>query len=155
MAYLGQRARISNETSTYGLSGVSDAAGDGIYTVVSGPPGPVGPPGPAGPQGLVGLPGFHSCECKTRATEDNYSASLDDYYIGCISNQPICITLPAYPDRSVELVIKDEAGDASPAQPITVSTTDGSTIDGSTSYQITRRYGWLTVVWRSNNWHRV
>jgi len=165
MAYTGYSINaVRGNTGDTGPQGVPGIAGErGLQGPpgASGPEGPRGEPGPAGPagpkgdSGPVGLPGFHSCECKATVVWKDYSASLDDYYIGCTNSGPITIILPPAPDRSVELIIKDELGTPLAHRAITVLAVDGSKLDGKTGRVITKSYGSIVVIWRGTSWHVI
>lgn len=127
----------------------SDIEGAGRVSIITGPPGPKGDRGPPG------LPGFHSCECKTTTIVDDYIASIDDYYIGCVNNTSINITLPPHPDRAIELVIKRQLESSTVHGLVSVETADGSLIDGQRSHTIRNPFGVLRIVWNSNNWFTI
>jgi hypothetical protein len=107
-----------------------------------GPPGPEGPPGPPGPIGEQGAqgepgpvgppgpPGECSCKCKTTLVSQDYSAQVDDCYIGVDSTGPVTITLPPNSPDSHQVIIKAQMGPPLGNRKITVTTSDGSTIDG-------------------------
>jgi hypothetical protein len=64
----------------------------------------------------------------------NYNATLDDYYIGVNSNGPVTITLPSDPGGCFKIIVKAEMGPPIGNRKITITTTDGSLIDGSPTY---------------------
>lgn len=111
-----------------------------------GPPGPPGPQGPAGetgaagpqgepgPIGPIGPPGECSCQCQAIVVSQDYTASLDDYYIGVNSTGPVTITLPADPTNCQQIVVKAEMGPPLGNRKITITTSDGSLIDGEEEY---------------------
>ena len=108
-----------------------------------GPPGPQGPPGPPGatgpqgepgPVGPPGPPGECSCECQAIVVSQDYTATLDDYYIGVNSTGPVTITLPADPTGCQQIIVKAEMGPPLGNRKITITTSDGSLIDGEEEY---------------------
>ena len=108
-----------------------------------GPPGPQGPPGPPGatgpqgepgPVGPPGPPGECSCECQAIVVSQDYTATLDDYYIGVNSTGPVTITLPPDPTGCQQIVVKAEMGPPLGNRKITITTSDGSLIDGEEEY---------------------
>ena len=120
-----------------------------------GPPGPPGPPGPkgdTGDQGPIGPPGKCTCDCKAVLVSQNYTATLDDCYIGVNSTGPVNIYLPATPQTSQQIYIKAEMGPPLGNRKITVTTTDGSLIDGDNSYVMTIPYESVTLKYRGGNW---
>lgn len=126
-----------------------------------GPPGPEGPPGPPGesgpqgepgPVGPPGPPGECTCECSSILVSQDYTATLDDYYIGVNSTGPITITLPPDCSDCHEIIVKAEMGPPLGNRKITITTTDGSTIDGTDSYVIEVPYQSLNILCRGGNW---
>ena len=99
-----------------------------------GPPGATGPQGEPGPIGPIGPPGECSCECQAIVVSQDYTATLDDYYIGVNSTGPVTITLPADPTGCQQIVVKAEMGPPLGNRKITITTSDGSLIDGATEY---------------------
>ena len=126
-----------------------------------GPPGPEGPPGPPGEQGPQGEPGpigppgppgECTCECKAILVSQDYTATLDDCYIGVNSTGPVTIFLPATPQTNQQITVKAEMGPPLGNRKITVTTTDGSLIDGDPSYVMTIPYESVTLIYRGGNW---
>lgn len=126
-----------------------------------GPPGPQGPSGPAGeqgpqgepgPPGPPGPPGECSCKCQAILVSQDYTASLDDYYIGVNSTGPVTITLPPNTTDCREIIVKAEMGPPLGNRKITVTTSDGSLIDGDTEYVIEVPYQSVNVIWCGDGW---
>ena len=126
-----------------------------------GPPGPQGPSGPAGeqgpqgepgPSGPSGPPGNCSCQCQTILVSQDYTATLDDYYIGVNSDGPVTITLPTDCDPCHEIIVKAEMGPPLGNRKITVTTSDSSLIDGATEYVIEVPYQSVDLICRGGNW---
>jgi len=119
----------------------------------SGEQGPQGEPGPPGPPGP---PGECSCKCSRILVSEDYTAQVDDYYIGVNSTGPVTITLPADCDNSCEIIIKAEMGPPLGNRKITiVPNTDDSTtslIDGKLSYVIEVPYQSVNLICRGGNW---
>ena len=124
----------------------------------TGPPGPSGetgeqgPPGEPGPIGPPGPPGECSCECSATLVSQDYTAQMDDYYIGVNSSGPVTITLPADCDDCDEIVVKAEMGPPLGNRKITVTTSDGSTIDGDDEYIIEVPYQSVRLICRGGEW---
>lgn len=134
-----------------GEQGPSGPPGD---TGPQGPPGPIGETGPAGeqgPPGPIGPPGECDCRCQAVLVYQDYTATLDDYYIGVNSNGPVTITLPPNPTGCIEIVVKAEMGPPLGNRKVTITTNDGSTIDGESEYVI--EVPWQSVnLFRATNW---
>jgi Collagen triple helix repeat (20 copies) len=139
-------------TGEQGVPGPAGANG------VDGSPGPSGAQGPAGPPGEQGVPGpvgECSCQCATTVVTKNYTATMDDYYIGVANPRPATITLPSYPARCIQLIIKEELGPPVSNRKITITTEDGSLIDGNIDFVITEPYEVLRLIYRGGEWHVI
>jgi hypothetical protein len=123
-----------------------------------GDPGPPGPPGETGNQGEPGPPGPPgpagncSCNCSSILVSEDYTANVGDYYIGVNSTGPTIITLPPDAPDCTELIIKAEMGPPIGDRKITVTTSDGSFIDGSNDYIITIPYQSVNIICRGGDW---
>ena len=123
-----------------------------------GPPGPAGPsgeqgpPGPQGEQGPQGKPGTCDCNCSSIVISTDYNATIDDFYIGVNSNGPVTIILPPDAPDCTEIVVKAEMGPPLGNRKITITTSDGSYIDGSNDYVITFPYGAVDLICRGGDW---
>ncbi len=120
-----------------------------------GPPGEQGPPGPPGPKGDKGDPGECSCKCKSILVSDNYTATCDDYYIGVNSEQPVTITLPENCTDCCEIIVKAEMGPPLGNRKVTVTTVDGSYIDGADKYVMEVPYQSVNIICRGGDWHII
>ena len=121
----------------------------------SGSPGESGPQGEPGPVGPPGPPGECTCECQAVLVSQNYTATLDDCYIGVNSSGPVTITLPGNPTDNQQIAIKAEMGPPIGNRKVTVTTSDGSLIDGDTSYVMTIPYESVSVLYRGGNWWAI
>lgn len=141
--------------------------GDNCHECPPGPPGPQGEPGPQGPpgvageqgakgepgpQGPIGPPGKCDCKCPAILVTQDYVAKVDDYYIGVNSDRSTTITLPADPPDCEQIIVKAEMGPPLGNRKITITTSDGSTIDGKTEYIIEVPWQSLWVLYRDKNW---
>lgn len=126
-----------------------------------GPPGPQGPPGPPGetgpqgepgPIGPIGPPGKCTCECQAILVSQDYSATLDDCYIGVNSTGPVTIQLPTNIVDTKEIVVKAEMGPPLGNRKVTITTSDGSLIDGDPTYVMTIPYESVTLFYRGGSW---
>ena len=124
----------------------------------TGPEGPIGPPGEPGPQGEPGPvgppgpPGKCTCECKAVLVSQDYTATLDDCYIGVNANGPVTITLPTGIVDTKKITVKAEMGPPLGNRKVTVTTSDGSKIDGDPTYVMTIPYESVTLTYRGGNW---
>ena len=109
-------------------------------------PGPQGPPGPPGPQGP---PGTLADVPVILIDEPTYTPTADDYFIGCIYDGQVTITLPAGTLGKV-YVIKDSIGDAQ-NNPITIV----GSIDGLASYVVNINWASVTLVFNGIEWNVV
>lgn len=128
------------------------------------PPGPPGPPGPSGPPGAAGAtgeqgpigppgpPGVCTCKCTAILVSQDYTATLADCYIGVDSTGPVTIQLPTNSTDSFEITVKAEMGPPLGNRKVTVTTTDGSKIDGDTSYVMSIPYESVSLIYRGGNW---
>lgn len=127
---------------------------------IPGPPGPAGPAGPAGaegPAGPAGPPGPSGSSALIKDTAcrlviEDYEATEQDCYLGVNSKDAVTIALPPKPSYCQTIIVKAEMGPPLGNRKIKIITSDGSDIDGSSSYTITQPYGTVTVRWRAGNW---
>jgi hypothetical protein len=117
-----------------------------------GPPGPPGPQGPVGPPGPQGPPGTVANIPVTLIDQTEYSATLDEYFLGVIYDGLTTITLPAGA-LGKAYIIKDSIGDAE-TNPITIVAA-GSTIDGETSYILNVNWASIGLVYNGIEWNIV
>lgn len=124
----------------------------------AGPPGPTGEPGPPGPQGPVGPPGPAgncACQCQTVLVSQDYTATSADWYIGVNSDSPVTITLPDDCGPCQQIIVKAEMGPPLGNRKVTVTTSDGATIDGELNYVMSVPWESVTLVCRGGNWYIV
>ena len=85
----------------------------------------------------------------------NYSALATDYYIG-VNGTNVTVTLPLGTSvvQGKTYIIKDESGliSGNAAYRVTIATSGGNLIDGSTSITVTQSYTALTVMWVGTFW---
>jgi hypothetical protein len=132
-------------TGATGPEGTPGQPGEQGATGSTGPEGPQGATGPIGETGATGEPGTSgppgatgecSCRCQAVLVYQDYDATVDDYYIGVNSTGPVTITLPPDPGSCIEILVKAEMGPPLGNRKITITTSDGSLIDGETEYII-------------------
>lgn len=83
-------------------------------------------------------------------TGSDISVSQSDYIIAIKQSSAINVFLPANAIGGTNIVIKDIAGNAA-VHNLTVTTTDGSTIDGASSMVLNNNYASLSVTYVSGN----
>jgi hypothetical protein len=120
-----------------------------------GPPGPQGPQGPPGPPGPPGEPGVCTCRSKSILVSEDYTATCDDYYIGVNSDEPVTITLPEECTDCCEIIVKAEMGPPLGNRKVTVTTSDGSYIDGIDKYIMEVPYQSVNIICRGGDWHII
>ena len=144
-----------------GATGPSGPPGPSGATGATGPTGPSGSPGTPGTTGSTGVtgpsgpPGNCSCQCKATLVSQDYTATLDDYYIGVNSTGPTTITLPNNSSDCQQIVVKAEMGPPLGNRKVTITTSDGSKIDGDSSYVMSVPYESVQILYRGGNWHII
>jgi hypothetical protein len=131
---------------------------------LTGPTGPTGPTGATGPEGTGGAetgatgptgPSGTGCCGPCILVDADYQAQSTDYYIGVNSQDAVTITLPEDCVDCQQLIIKAEMGPPLGNRKVTVTTSDGSLIDGDTSYVIEVPYQSVHVLCRGGEWHII
>jgi hypothetical protein len=140
------RSEINEILNTRGSGDINVNIDDNDTLCHEGPPGPPGPPGE---------PGVCTCKCKSISVSDDYIATCDDYYIGVDSNQPVTITLPEDCPNCCEIIVKAEMGPPLGNRKVTVTTSDGSLIDGDDEYVIVVPYGVVNVICNNGDWYII
>ena len=118
-----------------------------------GPPGPPGPQGEQGPPGPPGPPG--SCECNKVTIENDYIASADDFYIGVDAEDPVTIILPEDCENNCQIIVKAQMGPPLGNRKVTITTSDGSTIDGEEDYILTVPWESVILMCNGGNWYTI
>lgn len=131
-------------TGPTGATGATGAGCDACPTGATGATGDTGTTGATGPGGG----GANNCVL----VSEDYQALPTDYYIGVNSDSPVTITLPPDCDECQEIIVKAEMGPPLGNRKVTVTTSDGSLIDGDTSYVIEVPYQSVHVICRGGNW---
>lgn len=138
-----------------GPTGPTGPAGATGPTGPSGPSGATGATGEPGPTGASGAAGNCSCKCQTTLVSQDYLATLDDCYIGVNSTGPVTITLPSNSTDGQQVTVKAEMGPPLGNRKVTVTTNNGTTIDGATSYVMSIPYESVQVMYRGGEWHII
>jgi hypothetical protein len=138
--------------------GYTGSQGDIGYTGSQGAPGEAGeqgPPGEPGPIGYTGSAGTCNCECQSILVSQDYTATMDDYYIGVNSTGPVTISLPPDCADCHEIIVKAEMGPPLGNRKITIVAMDNNsmtTIDGELEYIIEVPYQSVKLICRGNAW---
>jgi hypothetical protein len=85
----------------------------------------------------------------------DYTATLDDYYIGVNSTRPVTITLPADCTDCHEIIVKAEMGPPLGNRKIIILAAEGQTIDDETEYVMEVPYQSVHLICRGGNWHII
>ena len=95
---------------------------------------------------------------KTILISEDYTATMDDYYIGVSSEDSIIITIPCYCDDGHEIVIKSEMNQTLNNVKITIMSMDDEnlrSIDGELEYVIELPYQSVRFLCRDTNWWTI
>lgn len=82
------------------------------------------------------------------------TASQEIYIRAYGATAPNACALPLSPSLGQEAVVKDGTGSAA-AQPITVQTSDSTTIDGAATMVISANYGYMRFRFNGTQWNRI
>lgn len=134
-------------------NGCTGPTGDYGPTGEAGTTGPTGPSGGEGHTGPTG-PG-NDCDKNCILIDSDYSATVDDYYIGVNSDGPVTVFLPENCTECSQIIVKAEMGPPLGNRKVTIETTDGSSIDGDTTYVMEVPYQAVRLICRGGNWHIV
>lgn len=93
--------------------------------------------------------------CNSRLITGDYTAALDDYYIGVLLSAAATLTLPLDPPDCVEYVIKLEFGEPFGTKKLTIVASGANKIDDDTSITLTTPYQSVSLISRGNNWHII
>ena len=140
-----------------GPSGSVGPAGPQGKQGPTGPQGDAGTPGPAGPAGPQGPPGSRGSGApivNTVLTGSDYHATKDDCYIGVNSKEPTTIYLPTDPEDGRIIIVKAEMKPPLGNRKITITTKDGSLIDGYTDRVIQVSNESVTLIYR-DGWYII
>jgi len=85
----------------------------------------------------------------------DYTATLDDYYIGVDSEGPVIVTLPVNCLDGDQIIVKLEMGPPIGNRKVTVKTVDGSMIDDAYTYVMESPYDRVHLFCRGGDWHIV
>lgn len=109
----------------------------------------VGPISPAGSSEV------YTYKRKVILISEDYTATIDDYYIGVSSEGSVTITIPCDCDDGHEIVVKSEMKQPLNDRKITIISMDDEnicSIDGELEYIIELPYQNVRLICRDNNW---
>ena len=135
-------------TGPIGATGPTGATGPSGENGATGESGATGEPGPPG---ATGATGECSCQCQTTLVSQDYTVTLDDYYVGVNSDGPVTITLPADCTDCHQVIVKAEMGPPLGNRKITIVSEDG-TIDEELEYIIEVPYQSVHLICRGGDW---
>lgn len=139
-----------------GPTGPTGPVGAGALTGPTGSAGEAGVTGATGSSGLAGPTGpSGSCSCNTVLISQDYQAQPTDFYVGVNSTGPVTVTLPPDCENCQQIIVKAEMGPPLGNRKITVTTSDGSLIDGDSDYVIEVPYQSVKVICRGGEWHII
>lgn len=156
--------------SGIGVQGPEGPAGPAGAEGDPGPPGPQGEPGPPGPQGEPGIPGIAGPQgnpgpqgvpgsrsgcVNTKTISSDYTAVLDDYYIGAQLDKAATVFLPANPPNGTQFIVKLQFGAPVGTRKLTLMPSAPSTIDGATFMVLVNPYQSITIVSQNNHWYII
>lgn len=146
-----RRAPVAHRGGGFPMLQQIGGAGQDFF--INGGTGPAGPPGPPGPAGPPGPPGTVGLVPVTIVTTTPFTPTLANYLLDINVAGPSSVVLPVSPTGTV-FVVKDISGLAA-TNPITVSATGGTLIDGSATALINTNYGSLTFIFNGTEWNIV
>lgn len=160
---LKQAIQVLSGESTY-TSGINSGAGNDTIIVNNpdhdcdcppGPPGPQGIQGEKGDKGDKGDPGTSSNIVNTTLIDETYYATNDDCYIGVESSTPITVYLPNDPVDGKIIIVKAEMFPPLGNRKITITTENGTLIDGYIERIIQVSHDSVSLIYRGDMWHIV
>lgn len=128
---------------------------NGGWGVSAAPPPPVIVPPTPPAQTVTVIPGALTVAIRhIKVAADAPISAKTDYFL-CVDNLAISPQLPASPPQGLSYLIKDCAGTASVATPLTVLPGSGATIDKAASYALTGPFQSIAVTYDGvSNWWR-
>ena len=91
----------------------------------------------------------------TKKICSNYQVLPEDCYIGVDSTGPVTVTLPSNPSQGKWIIIKLEMPAPIGIRKATVTTSNGSLIDGVTNKTMLNAYESIQLVYRGLAWHKI
>lgn len=100
------------------------------------------------------ITGRSSGRAKTRTIDSTYYCTADEFYIGVVSEKPVTVYLPADPKNGEIIIVKAEMIPPIGTRKITITTVDGTKIDGYSDVNITVSHGSKSFLY-NNGWHVI
>lgn len=100
------------------------------------------------------ITGRSSGRTKTRTIDSTYYCTADEFYIGVVSEKPVTVYLPGDPKNGEIIIVKAEMTPPIGARKITITTVDGTKIDGYSDVNITVSHGSKSFLY-NNGWHVI
>ena len=91
----------------------------------------------------------------TTLIESNYTASEEDHYIAVDCKKPVTIVLPASPKDGKLIIVKSIMKPPMGNRQITITTRDGSPIDGYSNYTIQVSNDFVNLIYHVNGWYVI
>ena len=88
----------------------------------------------------------------TKLIQSNYTATIEDFYLGVDTKSPIIITLPECEDGK-QYLIKSEMKPPLLNRYIKMVTSDSSKFDGYDEHIIAVSHDYLWIIRHNGNWH--
>lgn len=92
---------------------------------------------------------------KTRTIDSTYHSASDESYIGVASEKPITVYLPENPSNGKIIIVKAEMTPPLGHRKITISTSDGTKIDGYNDTIINVSHDYKCFIFNNNGWHII
>lgn len=96
-----------------------------------------------------------TCKCSSILITGNYTATLENYFIGAKLNDAATITLPLDPPDCTEYIIKLEFGPPVGTRKLTIVPSGTNTIDGSNSIVLTTPYQSVNLISHDSDWYLI
>lgn len=91
----------------------------------------------------------------TILVDTNYTATINDHYIGVDAKKATTITLPTNASDGHLIIVKAEMKPPLGSRKITIEASDGSSIDGYSNHIIHVSNECVHLVYRGNGWHVI
>lgn len=97
-----------------------------------------------------------NCNCvKTTSITGSYYIRRDDHYISVAATKPSTVYLPINVSDGKIIIVKSEMTPPMCGRYITITTVDGSKIDGYTDATITVSHDCKSFIFQNANWHII
>lgn len=110
------------------------------------------------PEGVISVntsSSTSSCRCTSISITGNYTATLENYYIGAKLTAPATLTLPLDPPDCIEYIIKLEFGPPVGTRKLTIVSSGANKIDDSSSIILTTPYQSVNLISHGTDWYLI